>query len=49
MQQTSARQKKAEVDRGTDGEMGGLGWLALTNLIPELIGMTDEDKLKWVS
>lgn len=25
------------------------GCLALINLIPELIGMTDEDKLKWVS
>lgn len=33
--------------------MGGYredwGWLALRNLIPELIGMTDEDKLKWLS
>lgn len=28
---------------------GDSGWLALRDLIPELMGMTDEDKLKWVS
>ena len=28
---------------------GDWRWLALRNLIPELIAMTDEDKLKWVS
>jgi len=36
-----------------DGEMVGRREdresRALRNLIPELIGMTDEDKLKWVS
>ena len=41
------------MDGGIDGEMVAhredWGWLALRNLIPELIGMTDEDKLKWVS
>lgn len=41
------------MDGGMDGEMVGYredwGWLASRNLIPELIGMTDEDKLKWVN
>lgn len=41
------------MDEGIDGEIVGYredwGCLALRNLIQELIGMADEDKLKWVS
>lgn len=39
------------MDGGIAGEMVGYGedrgWLALRNLILDLTGMTDEDKLKW--
>lgn len=40
------------VHAGREGRQGrgreeGRRLLALRNLIPELIGMTDEDKLKW--
>lgn len=47
---TAAESRGGQRHRWRDGGIqGGLRWTALTNLIPELIGMTDEDKLKRVS